>query len=76
MWRCLLVLVLLGCDTRATTPNPDVDICRVVKFEASGEEPACAIRCAWNEGSGNFKTGYSDTTPVSCSWYGKTVSFR
>lgn len=70
----IIVFMVLGCQNAAEGPETVDGSCHVVRFSAPGEAPVCAIRCTWDRGIGNSRVGYSDTTPVPCSWHGKKPS--
>jgi hypothetical protein len=65
----VLAFLSLGCEGGAT-PSPDGSTCTVVRYSVAGEDPVCAVQCAW----WRVHKGYATSTKVSCSWQGKQVT--
>jgi len=74
-----------GCDKPSQAPTGDVGLpnrqCMVGRFRIvtpgqaeSPQPPVCAVLCSWDKGAGYHNaTGYADSVPVPCSWYGQQV---
>lgn len=73
------IVALTACSSPTEQSEQLLDkACHVVLFTAADPlESVCAIRCSWRDGGfSNWSVGYSDTTPVPCSWAGRKISME
>jgi hypothetical protein len=71
-----ICISIASCTRPVTTVKTQNVSCTVVKFTVQNAESQdiCAVECNWEAGVGNNATGFSNATPVPCSWYGKTIT--
>lgn len=62
----LALFTLAGCGSEEM---PETTDCQVVTFYAGSQKPVCAVHCSWWAGN----LGFSNSTPVPCSWAKKKV---
>ena len=66
----LSLLVFTGCAQGVEPAKKS--LCAMQKLAVAGEAPVCSVVCSWVSGY----SGYSNSTVVPCSWYGKQVTRR
>lgn len=67
------IMFISGCfleEPKTAVDAKKQEPCHIVWFQVPEQPQVCAVRCSWNE----EERGYSDTTPVPCSWFGKPMT--